>query len=94
MVKQKHHTCRNKSYKEHRQGIKKVQRNRYVNTKGVRCSFGCLRFVAGVGAAVPPLHRSPPFPLTTSLHTTRIPCTFADGPEVPQVPAVLTARLC
>ena len=36
VVKQKHHTCRNKSYKEHRQGIKKVARERYVNTKGVR----------------------------------------------------------
>jgi large subunit ribosomal protein L29e len=45
MVKQKHHTCRNKSYKEHRQGIKKVQRNRYVNTKGMDQKFlKCRRY--------------------------------------------------
>jgi hypothetical protein len=43
VVKQKHHTCRNKSYKEHRQGIKKVARERYVNTKGVRSRVLQLR---------------------------------------------------
>jgi large subunit ribosomal protein L29e len=51
MVKQKHHTCRNKSFKEHRQGIKKVKRERYVNTKGMDQKFLKCRRHSRLGSA-------------------------------------------
>ena len=97
MVKQKHHTCRNKSYKEHRQGIKKVQRNRYVNTKGVRFRSALALDLARVERVLASsAHPSRSIiPVCLPLASGRAPqCTPTDGPEVPQVPAVLSARLC
>eukprot|EP00339_Tiarina_fusa_P012234 CAMPEP_0117046568 /NCGR_PEP_ID=MMETSP0472-20121206/32199_1 /TAXON_ID=693140 ORGANISM="Tiarina fusus, Strain LIS" /NCGR_SAMPLE_ID=MMETSP0472 /ASSEMBLY_ACC=CAM_ASM_000603 /LENGTH=72 /DNA_ID=CAMNT_0004758969 /DNA_START=36 /DNA_END=251 /DNA_ORIENTATION=- len=39
MVKQKIHTARNQSYKNHRNGIKKPKKQRYRSTKGVDAKF-------------------------------------------------------
>ena len=39
MVKQKKHTARNQTFKAHRNGIKKVKKQRYMNLKGVDPKF-------------------------------------------------------
>ena len=39
MVKQKNHTARNQTFKAHRNGIKKVKKQRYSNLKGVDPKF-------------------------------------------------------
>ena len=39
MVKQKNHTNANQTYKNHRNGIKKPIRNKYMSTKGVDPKF-------------------------------------------------------
>ena len=35
MVKQKHHTARNQTYKHHRNGIKKAPRTKFIKLSGV-----------------------------------------------------------
>jgi len=39
MVKQKHHTARNQTFKAHRNGIKKAKRFRFVSLKGVDSKY-------------------------------------------------------
>ena len=39
MVKQKKHTARNQTFKAHRNGIKRVKKQRYMNLKGVDPKF-------------------------------------------------------
>jgi large subunit ribosomal protein L29e len=39
MAKSKNHTTHNQNYKNHRNGIKKPQRQKYINDKGVNAKY-------------------------------------------------------
>lgn len=41
MAKSKNHTAHNQSYKAHRNGIKKVKKQKYSSRKGVRLASEC-----------------------------------------------------
>lgn len=64
MVKQKNHTARNQTYKAHRNGIKKVRRQRFRSLKGVRSAEGATRGGAGRSCR-------PPLVLSRTCHRPR-----------------------
>ncbi len=75
MAKSKNHTAHNQSYKAHRNGIKKVKKQKYSSRKGVRLEqfFTCFQ------------GDDPPSRLGLCTTATELVSVWllADGPQVP-----------